>query len=82
MSFNLLIILLIFTLFLSLAFYFILTKATIKLYIKDRSLIIVPDSLIHWFDKNPLRNIKIFYLILDIICTALTLFLIFTLYFE
>lgn len=82
MSFNLLIILLIFTLFLSLAFYFILTKATIKLYIKDRSLIIAPYSLIHWFDKNPLRNIKIFYLILDIICTALTLFLIFTLYFE
>lgn len=82
MSFNLLIILLIFTLFLSLAFYFILTKATIKLYIKDKSLIIAPDSLTHWFDKNPLRNIKIFYLILDIICTALTLFLIFTLYFE
>ena len=81
MSFNLLIILLIFTLFLSLAFYFILTKATIKLYIKDRSLIIAPDSLIHWFDKNPLRNIKILYLT-DIICTALTLFLIFTLYFE
>ena len=82
MSFNLLIILLIFTLFLSLAFYFILTKATIKLYIKDRSLIIAPDSLLQWFDKNPLRNIKLFYLIFDLICTALTLFLIFTLYFE
>lgn len=82
MSLQLLIILLIITLCISIAFYLILTKATIHLYIKDRSLILAPDSLIRWFDKNPLRNIKLFYLIIDLIGTILTLFLIFTLYFE
>lgn len=81
MSFNLLIILLIITLVMSLTFYFALTKATIKLYIKNRGLIIAPEALLNWFDKNPLRNIKLFYLGFDIVCTALTLFLIFTLYF-
>lgn len=81
MSFNLLIILVIITLIISLFFYFALTKATIKLYIKNRGLILAPEFLLHWFDKNPLRNIKLFYLGFDILCTALTLFLIFTLYF-
>lgn len=82
MSSKLLVILLIITLCISIAFYLILTKATIHLYIKDRSLIIAPDSLIRWFDKKPLRNIRLFYLVIDLIGTALTLFLILTLYFE
>lgn len=82
MSKQLLVILVIITLCISIAFYLLLTKATTHLYIKDRSLIIAPDSLIRWFDKNPLGHIKLFYLIIDLIGTVLTLFLIFTLYFE